>query len=106
MDDDRIEIKRFHPPDEIPQLFRCMAQQTFTGIEAPYGKQFFHYSLLEQKQSHLYNIPLLRKNCKLSKKIVLHPHPSEAIFQEKEKKIFLNAFEDLNILSSEAILLR
>jgi hypothetical protein len=40
------------------------------------------------------------------KKLPLIPGCHDLFFQEKEKKIFLNAFKDLNILSSEAILLR
>ena len=38
MDDDRIEIELFHPPDKSSQLLRRMPQQAFAGIESADGE--------------------------------------------------------------------
>ena len=44
--DDRVEIKLFHAPDKSSQLFRCVPEQTFTGIEPSHLKTIHSCSFI------------------------------------------------------------
>ena len=43
VDDDTVEVQFLHTAQKSSQLLRSMSEQTFTWIESPDGKKFFHF---------------------------------------------------------------